>query len=65
MSAREAFLNMLRFQLRELRTERGFGITDGQIEEAILLMNDDPQFHGELLDFFEGHIEVFGENYGL
>jgi len=64
MDSREAMKITLNF-LFELLCEKGIYFESEQIKSMIEIMHDDNIFMDELLDFFESHIELFGENYGL
>lgn len=65
MSLRQAFEQIIKHQLTLLRDEKNIDLTDEEIEKATKIMSNDEQFHDELLDFFEDHINIFGENYGI
>ena len=65
MDSREAMKITLEFLFYLLYDEKGIHFKSGKIENAIEIMHEDNNFLEELSDFFEKHIEVYGENYGL
>jgi len=65
MDSREAMKTTLEFLFYLLYDEKGIHFKSGKIKNAIEIMHDDNIFMDELLNFFESHIELFGENYGL
>ncbi|WP_165921198.1 hypothetical protein [Paenibacillus albiflavus] len=57
MNPRMAMKEMIKFMLEQLDV--------GNAESVAEQMHDDPTFLEELEQFFQDHIEDFGENYGL
>jgi uncharacterized protein YcfL len=64
MNSREAVKETLRLLFYWLE-ERGYEFTKEERANAIEIMHDDSTFFDELMDFFEGHINDFRENYEL
>jgi hypothetical protein len=65
MNPRDAMREVLRNLFEWLEDNKGISFNDEEIENAVETMHDDNTFFEDLLDFFEEHIETFGENYGL
>jgi hypothetical protein len=65
MDTREAMKVTLKLLFELLEEEKDIKFTENEVKEAIETMHDDNTFFEDLLDFFEEHIETFGENYGL
>lgn len=65
MNTREAMKITIRHLFEWLEEEKGVSFTKEKIDDAIYTMHDDATFFEGLLDWFEEHIEMFGENYGL
>lgn len=63
MSTREAYETVIKSELEELANERGWDF--GHIGDIVDQISGDSTFHNQLTDFFEEHLEIFGENYGI
>lgn len=65
MNTREAMKITLKHLFELLEEEKDISFSKEEIDNTIEAMHDDPIFFEDLLDWFDEHINAFGENYGL
>lgn len=65
MSLRQAYEMVIMHQLELLEETGRWGFADGHKEEIVKALSDEPDFHEDVTEAIEEHLETFGENYGL
>ncbi|PGT89800.1 hypothetical protein [Bacillus thuringiensis] len=63
MGLRQAYETVIKHQLELLVDEKGWKIPREKFDEIAKTMADDPTFTDDLLNFADGHLETFAENY--
>ena len=65
INTRLAVKETIRFLFEKITEDGLYNFSQSEIDEAVEQMHDDDGFIEPLIEFFDEHINDFGENYGL